>query len=84
MKKLFRFRAWDWWRFSFYMFESGRWSLGVSFDINGYPLLAITLIFFSVEFNFMRGFKEWKNPNYLKDVPKNSLGIFNLKREDYE
>jgi len=63
MKNIFKYRSWDLWRFSFYLFESGRWSLGITFDINGYPLLAISLIIFHIEVNFMEGFEKWKNPD---------------------
>lgn len=89
MKKLFKYRHWDLWRFDFYLFQEGKWEVGISFDINGYPLLSIQLLFFFIEFNFMKGFKEWKNPNYTKELKEVEKILFdkifgNKEEKDYK
>jgi hypothetical protein len=36
-----------------YLFQSGRWELGLTFDTNGHPLFAINFIFIHLEFEFL-------------------------------
>lgn len=76
MKNLFKFRQWNLWRFTFYLFETGRWSIGIGFDRNAYPLLFINLIIFCIEFDFSSR-KDFYN--YLE-----SYKVYDLHREIYE
>lgn len=36
-----------------YLFQSGRWELGFTYDINGNPLFDINLIFIHLSFEFI-------------------------------
>jgi len=35
--------------FSFYLFQDGRWTFGITLDINGYPLVAFDFFFIHLE-----------------------------------
>lgn len=37
-----------------YLFQSGRWELGFTFDTNGSPLFVINFIFIHFEFEFYK------------------------------
>lgn len=37
-----------------YLFQSGRWEIGLTYDINGRPLFAINFIFIHFEFEFFK------------------------------
>lgn len=37
-----------------YLFQEGRWELGLTYDINGDPLFAINFIFIHLEFTFIK------------------------------
>ncbi len=96
MKNLFKFRQFNFWRFSFYLFEQRRWTICIGLDCTEWPLLWFSFIFIHLEVNLMKGFKEWKNPSSKIDYSTNSglspyefgcevhKSIFNNETSQYE
>lgn len=52
MKKLFKFRHWGYKWIQLFLFQDGRWEVGITFDVNGYPLLSFNFIIFHIEIEF--------------------------------